>query len=1418
VRGAQSSLRAARSIAIVAAVLLAAFGFELAASTGSASGATSCTQTAATWSDLQSYFAAPTGNCIALGAAITNAANQNLVVASGQAVTLDLAGNSLTISGLTSQVAAINVVSAAGTSFTIEDSGSAGQLTVAGGPTAAGIGGNVNQAAGSVTITGGTVTAAGGGGSGSTTSGGAGIGGGGGTGTGPGAGGVGLTVSGGTVTAVGGAGSANAGDARGGSGAGVGGGGGSATGFLAGAGGNGFPVVVSGGVLVGQSQPPTGATATGGGGAGVGGGGAATRVTTGFPSRVGGSGSSVTVSGGTLTASSASDGNSGLAEDVGSGGGTGTTGITASQFGGPLSVAFGGTLVLHRYEFVPAGVSVTNAGTIDLTSSTFPLGLSGPGEVTNDGAVVIESGAALLDTNHPPGQLSVSHHNFVVSYDVNGGSGTGPATDDVYAGTYQAAAISLPSGPTPPGTTTFVGWFTQPTGGAQVTTTTDLAAALAPSGDDTNCAPSCAATLYAQYSPPAVTAVTPAAGPLSGSTGVEVDGSGFTGATQVDFGAVAGTNLTVNSDTQLTVDAPAHAAGTVHVTVTGPTGTSVSGTADQFSYDPAPTVTAVAPSSGSTSGAAVEVDGTGLTGATEVRFGTALGANVVVVSDSKLTVDAPANPPGTVDVVVVTPGGTSTAGPADQFTYVEPGGGGGGGGGGGPITPTPSESPTTSPTPSSSPTASPTSSPTTSPSTSPTTSPTTSPSTSPKPSKSPTTSPKPSMSPTTSPKPSKSPPTSPKPSPSKPPPTSPKPSPSKPPPTAPKPSSSAPSGQSSPASGHSSPSPSGPGSDSPPSSPGAGGAAAGGTGAGGPSGSGTSPGPSPGGAQPPRPGQALNLALASVTGNPYAGAHISAVGTGLKPGSLVTLTVHSASRVIGQFTVANDGTLNSSAEMPSGLSSGRHSLVVDGTAASGSPVERVVAFTVAGKNFGLPVYLVADHPKQTERTVIGVMAVALVAGGLGARATALGRASLAGGRSGGGVRPGASRAPTQSASVKRSGDESEVDVNATDKLEEGLERGDRSRTHRAPGSTLVDRLSTRIPNSIARFSPLLARVVNDGNYLRAMFGSLALLVPLAGLILGGFAAANAHYEALPPATGLAIAIIVLGIVDVFAGFLAAATYSVLVLAAGGGHGAADLRSLIDTDIVFFSVVMVVSATRSLRREPALNLAEWYDRAADIVVGGLLGMWALTKAIDALPGLAGVEVPLADKVRLVAFVALGSVVARYGAETLVMHWYPLRLTRVVPAEDTPLSKTIQWLGAIAKTSIVAFFAESYLGNVWELYLGAAALLATMVLAIYEDEMPDWPFLRKAVPGGIIGLVFGIAVGSWIFHGVGHVVSNSTRVVALAFVFLAVCFLIVQLITSSARKGDAWVQTWWTRILGIPALVFAVLYAQGVVSLG
>jgi large repetitive protein len=175
---------------------------------------------------------------------------------------------------------------------------------------------------------------------------------------------------------------------------------------------------------------------------------------------------------------------------------------------------------------------------------------------------------------------------------------------------------------------------------------------------------------------PTVTSISPTGGPAAGGTVVTITGTGLTGATAVKFGAAAATGITVDSDTQIRATSPA-GSGVVHVTVTTPGGTSATSSADQFTYagppPPVPTVTSINPTGGSTAGGTVvTITGTGFTGATAVKFGTAAATGVTVDSDAQIHATSPAGSAGVVHITVTTPGGTSAATSADQFTYSAP--------------------------------------------------------------------------------------------------------------------------------------------------------------------------------------------------------------------------------------------------------------------------------------------------------------------------------------------------------------------------------------------------------------------------------------------------------------------------------------------------------------------------------------------------------------------------------------------------------------------------------------------------------------------------------------------------------------------------------------------------------------------------
>ncbi len=173
-------------------------------------------------------------------------------------------------------------------------------------------------------------------------------------------------------------------------------------------------------------------------------------------------------------------------------------------------------------------------------------------------------------------------------------------------------------------------------------------------------------------SAPAVTSLGTSSGSTAGGTTITVNGSGFTSASTVMFGAEPAASFTVVSDSVITAVSPAQAAGTVDVKVYSYSGVSASGSGDHFTYSAAsaPSVTGLATTGGSTAGGTlVTITGSYLTGASAVAFGTVSVSNFTVVSDSTITVYAPSQASGTVHVTVTTPSGTSSTSSADEFTY-----------------------------------------------------------------------------------------------------------------------------------------------------------------------------------------------------------------------------------------------------------------------------------------------------------------------------------------------------------------------------------------------------------------------------------------------------------------------------------------------------------------------------------------------------------------------------------------------------------------------------------------------------------------------------------------------------------------------------------------------------------------------------
>jgi hypothetical protein len=322
--------------------------------------------------------------------------------------------------------------------------------------------------------------------------------------------------------------------------------------------------------------------------------------------------------------------------------------ITGSNFTGASAVKFGSTeatsFKVNSASSITA-VSPAGNGTVDVTVRT-PNGTSATSPADQFSYVPAPSVAKLEPTEGPRAggtSVTVTGANFTEASAVTFGS--------TAAASFKANSDTSITAVSPNGT-----------GSVDVTVTTPGGTSPVSEADKFSYVPA----------PPMVTKVEPNAGPQAGGTSVTITGTNLTGATAVRFGAASATSFKVTSATSISATSPAGSAR-VDVTVTTPEGTSATGSADQFSYlasGPRPAVTKVSPAKGpSAGGTTVTITGTGLTGATAVKFGTANAASFKVTSPGSITAVSPAHTKGTVDVTVTTPGGVSALVRKDRFKY-----------------------------------------------------------------------------------------------------------------------------------------------------------------------------------------------------------------------------------------------------------------------------------------------------------------------------------------------------------------------------------------------------------------------------------------------------------------------------------------------------------------------------------------------------------------------------------------------------------------------------------------------------------------------------------------------------------------------------------------------------------------------------
>jgi hypothetical protein len=231
----------------------------------------------------------------------------------------------------------------------------------------------------------------------------------------------------------------------------------------------------------------------------------------------------------------------------------------------------------------------------------------------------------------------------------------------------------------------------------------------------------------------------------------------------------------------------------------------------------------------------------------------------------------------------------------------------------------------------------------------------------------------------------------------------------------------------------------------------------------------------------------------------------------------------------------------------------------------------------------------------------------------------------------------------------------------------------------------------------------------------------------------------------------------------------------------------------------------------MRRE-VWDFTSLWERGTDYLLASILTGWVIQQIVLGLPGLSGLQLPIADHARTIAVVAVGLVILRFVLEDFALKLFPLRLTSLDPEYR---ERTIfqQILTTVFKVAIFGFVSGKFLGASVQLFIGIALFAIPLFMGIYEDKFPKSAAVKKWMPTGIIEMLFMTLTGVFLASLVQDRYPNGQKFILISFVILSMPGLILKLLALFGKDGpEDWKITHIGkiayRVLGVVALALLI----------
>jgi len=371
--------------------------------------------------------------------------------------------------------------------------------------------------------------------------------------------------------------------------------------------------------------------------------------------------------------------------------------------------------------------------------------------------------------------------------------------------------------------------------------------------------------------------------------------------------------------------------------------------------------------------------------------------------------------------------------------------------------------------------------------------------------------------------------------------------------------------------------------------------------------------------------------------------------------------------------------------------------------------------------------------------------------------------------------------------------------------------GDAGSLWRRPGTGRVDAAFSRVPARVSPYSTVVARVLIDGSWARAMTGSMSTLLWPIAAVVGVLWGLDVGDSVGLPAGWLLVLALVLGVLDSLAGGIVSLALTVVAFSSGAVTEWSDVRTLLGTWILLLSPALVSNVIRPLRRVQHDVEAGLRERIFDYVMAPVGVAFAIEAMTEALNGLSGTVIADGSDLTLVKWTVWIAMIARLALEDLAVHLFPERSRAVQPPRLPRQTKFWGMFGAALRFALYLFVAEPFFGLGWATVFSAILLTIPFAIKPWEDDLPNNAVLWKWLPRGFLRFAILVVLGGWL--GVALLGDSPTADTVRAMTpWLFLPSALFGITEYFGRSGEPWpdsrVKRWGGTVLwGLVVLVLA-----------